>query len=112
MVDQHKLTATDLLTDKAKWTASCLRPHLEDKSDDAFSRLFHTLREHYAMAATEVLMEAIGRVYGKDDELEATEKELEELRKWKLDQIHLDDRLNRGNKHRIIKTDRGAYYDR
>lgn len=101
----NKRTALDLLTDKAEWTATCIRPHLADKSDDSFSSLFHMLREHYALATTEILMESLGTVHGRDDE------ELNQLRAWKKEQQQLDDLLNRGNKDRAIKTERGEYYD-
>jgi hypothetical protein len=38
-------------------------------------------------------------------------REIERLRKWEQEQKSLDDILNRPNKHRIIKTERGEYYE-
>lgn len=113
-MDENKLSATDLLTSKAKWTAACIQPYLEDKSREACSKLFHLLREHYALTAVELLLAVeVDDSTTRKSSLPMTtlHDELLQLRKWKEDQIHLDDLLNRGNKKRVIKTDRGDYYD-
>lgn len=52
--------ATDIITDKAKWLASVIRPSLKDSSDVTHSALFHTIREHYGMLVSELLLELLG----------------------------------------------------
>jgi hypothetical protein len=59
---------SDMLTDKAKWLASVIRPKLKDSSDDAHSALFHTIREHYAMLSTELLYGLVESMADDDDD--------------------------------------------
>ena len=58
---------SDMLTDKAKWLASVIRPMLKDTSDDAHSALFHTIREHYGMLTTELLYDLVESM-GEDED--------------------------------------------
>jgi len=71
MSGSNNNVVSDMLTDKAKWLASVIRPLLKDTSDDAHSALFHTIREHYGMLSAELLYEVLRQI----DNDEATSEE-------------------------------------
>lgn len=58
-----KTKASDILTDQAQWLTQVLIGQLKDTSQESKSALFHTIREHFGMLATELLIQqVIGQV--------------------------------------------------